>query len=109
MSHHKQEYLHPPNNTSFVKQFNLQSILTTPILPCCDCQAYKQHFAESPAAVLRDCLELVSDRKPISIDEVEPAAGIMSRFCTGGMSLGAISREVQLSSVHQHVACMIRV
>ena len=26
-------------------------------------------------------------------DQVEPAAGIMARFCTGGMSLGAISRE----------------
>jgi glutamate synthase domain-containing protein 2 len=44
-------------------------------------------------AVLRDCLELSSSRQPISIDEVEPAANIMSRFCTGGMSLGAISRE----------------
>jgi glutamate synthase (ferredoxin) len=43
--------------------------------------------------VLRDCLELKSDRPPISIDEVEPPAAIMARFCTGGMSLGAISRE----------------
>lgn len=25
--------------------------------------------------------------------QVEPAASIMARFCTGGMSLGAISRE----------------
>ncbi len=25
--------------------------------------------------------------------QVEPAAAIMERFCTGGMSLGAISRE----------------
>ena len=48
-----------------------------------------------PPSVLRDCLELVpaSGRKPISVDEVEPAAAIMARFCTGGMSLGAISRE----------------
>ena len=30
---------------------------------------------------------------PISVDQVEPAADIMRRFCTGGMSLGAISRE----------------
>ena len=27
------------------------------------------------------------------LDQVEPAAAIMARFCTGGMSLGAISRE----------------
>ena len=54
-----------------------------------------QHFANSPPSVLRDCLELVpaSGRKAISVDEVEPAASIMARFCTGGMSLGAISRE----------------
>jgi len=32
-------------------------------------------------------------RKSISIDEVEPAAEIMERFCTGAMSLGALSRE----------------
>jgi hypothetical protein len=54
-----------------------------------------KHFEESPVAVLRDCLELVSDRAPVPIEEVEPAADIMSRFCTGGMSLGAISREVR--------------
>ena len=42
---------------------------------------------------LRDCLELTPVGEPISIDEVEPAEGIMRRFCTGGMSLGAISRE----------------
>ncbi|CAD7701884.1 unnamed protein product [Ostreobium quekettii] len=56
-------------------------------------QAFKDHFLESPVAVLRDCLEFVSDKAPISVDEVEPASAIMARFCTGGMSLGAISRE----------------
>eukprot|EP00798_Chlamydomonas_sp_ICE-L_P001365 gene1365-32729_t len=56
-------------------------------------KAYMKHFEDSPVAVLRDCLEFKSDRKPISIDEVEGADKIMSRFCTGGMSLGAISRE----------------
>lgn len=55
--------------------------------------AYMQHFKEAPVHVLRDALELKSDRKPITIDQVEPAASIMERFCTGGMSLGAISRE----------------
>jgi glutamate synthase (ferredoxin) len=55
--------------------------------------AYVQHFKAAPVHVLRDMLELKSDRQPIPVEEVEPAASIMSRFCTGGMSLGAISRE----------------
>ena len=32
-------------------------------------------------------------RKPISIDEVEPATAIVKRFSTGAMSYGSISRE----------------
>ncbi|MGQ3211207.1 glutamate synthase large subunit [Shinella sp.] len=32
-------------------------------------------------------------RKPISIDEVEPATDIVKRFSTGAMSFGSISRE----------------
>lgn len=32
-------------------------------------------------------------RKPISVDEVEPAADIVKRFSTGAMSFGSISRE----------------
>jgi glutamate synthase (ferredoxin) len=55
--------------------------------------AYLQHFAEAPAHVLRDRLELATGRPAIAVEEVEPAAAIMARFCTGGMSLGAISRE----------------
>jgi glutamate synthase (ferredoxin) len=38
-------------------------------------------------------LGIQSDREPIDIDLVEPVADICERFCTGGMSLGAISRE----------------
>jgi glutamate synthase (ferredoxin) len=34
-----------------------------------------------------------SDREPIPIEEVESLESILNRFCTGGMSLGAISRE----------------
>ena len=30
---------------------------------------------------------------PRPVDDVEPAAAILPRFCTGGMSLGALSRE----------------
>src|SRR5690606_35929989 len=32
-------------------------------------------------------------RKPISVDEVEPAVDIVKRFSTGAMSFGSISRE----------------
>src|SRR5262249_4146390 len=32
-------------------------------------------------------------RKPIAIEEVEPAAAIVKRFSTGAMSFGSISRE----------------
>jgi glutamate synthase (ferredoxin) len=38
-------------------------------------------------------LELDSGREAVPIEEVESAGDIMQRFCTGGMSLGAISRE----------------
>lgn len=43
--------------------------------------------------VLRDLLEIKSDREPIPLEKVESATAIVERFCTGGMSLGAISRE----------------
>lgn len=55
--------------------------------------AYMNHFDKAPVHVLRDCLELVSGKQAIDVAEVEPASSIMERFCTGGMSLGAISRE----------------
>ena len=56
-------------------------------------EAYRAHFEASPAHVLRDCLELVPAGAPVPLEEVQPAADILTRFCTGGMSLGAISRE----------------
>lgn len=56
-------------------------------------EAYQDHFKASPVASLRDCLELAPAAAPVSVDDVESAASIMQRFCTGGMSLGAISRE----------------
>lgn len=64
--------------------------------------AYTAHFEQSPVHVLRDMLELKGSGQPIPIEEVEPAAEIMSRFCTGGMSLGAISRET-----HETIAIAI--
>ncbi|XP_038695759.1 ferredoxin-dependent glutamate synthase, chloroplastic-like isoform X1 [Tripterygium wilfordii] len=54
---------------------------------------YQQHLANRPMNVLRDLLEFKSDRPSISVGKVEPASAIAERFCTGGMSLGAISRE----------------
>ncbi|XP_049392973.1 ferredoxin-dependent glutamate synthase, chloroplastic-like [Solanum stenotomum] len=54
---------------------------------------YQQHLANRPVNVLRDLLEFKSDRSPIPVGRVEPASAIVQRFCTGGMSLGAISRE----------------
>jgi Conserved region in glutamate synthase len=49
---------------------------------------------ERPLTTLRDLLELKFDREPVPLDQVEDASEIMKRFCTGGMSLGALSRYV---------------
>ncbi|MBE9010009.1 glutamate synthase large subunit, partial [Pseudanabaenaceae cyanobacterium LEGE 13415] len=54
---------------------------------------YQKHLANRPITALRDLLDFKSDRNSISIDEVESATEIVKRFCTGGMSLGALSRE----------------
>ncbi|MGB6295756.1 MAG: glutamate synthase-related protein, partial [Rivularia sp. (in: cyanobacteria)] len=56
-------------------------------------KVYQQHLQGRPITALRDLLEFESDREPISIEEVEPVSDIVKRFCTGGMSLGALSRE----------------
>lgn len=58
---------------------------------------YQQHLANRPVNVLRDLLEFASDRPSIPVGKVEPASEIVQRFCTGGMSLGAISRETHES------------
>ena len=42
---------------------------------------------------IRDFFELKSDRKAISIDEVEPVSEIFKRFSTAAMSMGSISPE----------------
>ncbi len=56
-------------------------------------ELYKKYLENRPVTALRDLLDFNADRAPISIDEVEPVEEIMKRFCTGGMSLGALSRE----------------
>ncbi len=56
-------------------------------------EVYQKHLQGRPITALRDLLDFQSDRQPISIEEVEPVSEIVKRFCTGGMSLGALSRE----------------
>jgi len=56
-------------------------------------ELYRAQLESRPLTALRDLLDLQSDRQPIYLDQVEPVEAIMRRFCTGGMSLGALSRE----------------
>ncbi len=56
-------------------------------------EVYKQQLQNRPPTALRDLLEFKSDRPSIDIEEVEPVTEILKRFCTGAMSLGALSRE----------------
>lgn len=56
-------------------------------------EVYRQHLESRPPAALRDLLEFHSDRAPIPLEQVEPVEQIVQRFCTGAMSLGALSRE----------------
>lgn len=56
-------------------------------------QLYSDILTKRPPTALRDLLKIESDRKSIGLDQVEPSAEIVKRFCTGGMSLGALSRE----------------
>jgi glutamate synthase (NADPH/NADH) large chain len=44
-------------------------------------------------ASLRGLFRFDSDREPVPLDEVEPAAEIVKRFSTGAMSYGSISAE----------------
>jgi glutamate synthase (ferredoxin) len=56
-------------------------------------QVYQQYAQGRPTTALRDLLEFRSDRQSIDINAVESIQSIVQRFCTGGMSLGALSRE----------------
>ncbi len=56
-------------------------------------QVYRQYLQGRPVTALRDLLEFSGDRPPVPVGEVEPVEEIMKRFCTGGMSLGALSPE----------------
>jgi glutamate synthase (ferredoxin) len=54
---------------------------------------YKTLLENRPVTALRDLLELKPAVSPLPLDQVESVESICSRFCTGGMSLGALSRE----------------
>ncbi|MEH2164479.1 MAG: glutamate synthase large subunit [Nostoc sp.] len=56
-------------------------------------EVYKKHLQGRPVTALRDLLDFQGDRTSIPLEEVESVADIVKRFCTGGMSLGALSRE----------------
>ncbi len=56
-------------------------------------EIYKAQLQGRTPTALRDLLDLASDRAAIPLEEVESIASIMARFCTGGMSLGALSQE----------------
>jgi glutamate synthase (ferredoxin) len=58
-----------------------------------DYEIFKKSIESGPLANIRDLFDFDSDRESIPIEEVESVASIMTRFCTGAMSLGALSRE----------------
>ncbi|MEE3716382.1 glutamate synthase-related protein [Tumidithrix elongata RA019] len=56
-------------------------------------EVYRKQLQNRTPTALRDLLEFKSDRPSIPIEQVEPISEIVKRFCTGAMSLGALSRE----------------
>jgi glutamate synthase (ferredoxin) len=56
-------------------------------------EIFKKSLENAPLANIRDLMDFESDRPSISIEEVEPVTEILRRFCSGAMSLGALSRE----------------
>ncbi len=54
---------------------------------------YSSLVSKQPISTLRELLEIKSDRAPVPVSEVESVESIVKKFCTGGMSLGALSKE----------------
>ena len=54
---------------------------------------YQKLIRNRPITALRDLLTIDSSRNSIPLNQVESVESICKRFCTGGMSLGALSRE----------------
>ncbi len=58
---------------------------------------YADFVNARPLTHLRDLLEFKPKRKPVPLDEVEPMEMIRQRFCTPGISHGALSRETHVA------------
>ena len=58
-----------------------------------DYKAFKELVESRDGVYIRDFLDIKSDKKPISIDEVEPKEEIFKRFVSAAMSIGALSKE----------------
>ena len=56
-------------------------------------QEYAGLVNNRPVATLRDLMVFRKDIQPVSLDEVEPADNLYTRFDTAAMSLGALSPE----------------
>ena len=56
-------------------------------------EGFTRLLSERPPTYLRDLLEIHAAGPPISIEQVEPASGILGRFSTGAMSHGSIGAE----------------
>ncbi len=54
---------------------------------------YQKLLESRPATTLRDLISFKKAENPIPLDQIESVESICQRFCTGGMSLGALSRE----------------
>jgi len=58
-----------------------------------DYDTFKDIVNNRDKKMIRDFFKLKSDRKSISVDDVEPIENIFKRFATAAMSLGSISPE----------------
>tara|TARA_B110001454_G_scaffold219204_1_gene252274 strand:+ start:89671 stop:94161 length:4491 start_codon:yes stop_codon:yes gene_type:complete len=60
-------------------------------------QSFSANVASTLKSTLRGFLNFKSDRKSISLEDVEPIQMILRRFTTGAMSLGALGTEAHES------------
>ena len=56
-------------------------------------EEYSRAVDDRPPVSVRDLLEVRPSRRPVPLDEVEPAVDIVRRFTTQAMSHGSVSRE----------------
>ncbi|MBX9685551.1 MAG: glutamate synthase large subunit [Candidatus Obscuribacterales bacterium] len=56
-------------------------------------ETFAEMVNKRPALTVRDLLDFKSDKESIEIEHVESESAIISKFFSGGMSLGALSKE----------------